>query len=98
MVACPVSETVVPLAGRFFQQIWRLRGLEDLDPHAGARMATALGLTGTSATVTPAMMVAMPANALGVTVSSRNMRPMASATMGMTSVLRLTIVASILLI
>ena len=43
-------------------------------------------------------MVAMPATAVGVTVSCRNARPSASATIGMISVVRLTIVASILLI
>ena len=44
------------------------------------------------------MIVSIPANARDVTVSCRKVRPSASATMGMMSVLRLTIVASILLI
>jgi hypothetical protein len=40
----------------------------------------------------------MPATAIGVTVSWRNARPRASATIGMMSVHRLTTVASIFLI
>ena len=47
---------------------------------------------------TPARIVAMPARAIGVTVSWRNARPRASATIGKMSMLRLTTVASILLI
>src|SRR5688572_16765498 len=53
---------------------------------------------GRIATATPARIVAMPRTANGATVSWRNARPSARATIGMIRVLRLTTVASSCLI
>src|SRR4026209_1999284 len=53
---------------------------------------------GTLATATPARTLAIPVRTIAVTVSPRNARPRASATIGEISVVRLTIVASSFLI
>ena len=69
------------------------------DPEDAQAIRAAVGLRARlMATATPTRVVVMPATAIGVTDSWRNARPTASATIGMMSVVRLTIVASILLI
>src|SRR5262245_50384924 len=65
---------------------------------AAREVAFEFSLPGMIATTTPAKMVAIPRMAIGVTVSWRNARPSAKATIGMISVLKMTTVASIFLI